>query len=100
MNSPQTLHIELLSDATFGRGEGTAGEVDVEVEHDDLGLPYVGGKTVHGVLRDAWLSMARAFPGLGGAAARALGRAQELARESSIVRIGDAVVDDATRAWI
>jgi len=94
-----SLSIELLSDATFGRGEGTAGEVDVEVEHDDLGLPFVGGKTVHGLLRDAWLTMAGTFPALGVAATRVLGRSQELA-ETSIVRVGDAVVDDATRAWI
>ena len=57
MNSPQTLHMELLSDATFGRGEGTAGQVDTEVEHDEFGIPYIGGKAVRGLLRDTWLSM-------------------------------------------
>ncbi len=93
------LTIELLSDTTFGRGEGTAAEVDVEVEHHPDGIPYVGGKTVHGLLRDAWLSMATAFPTLQGAAVQVLGRAREL-DESSIVRVGDASVDADTQAWI
>jgi hypothetical protein len=31
---PERLVVELLSDTTFGRGEGTAGLVDVEIEHD------------------------------------------------------------------
>jgi hypothetical protein len=93
------LTIELLSDATFGRGEGTAGEVDVEVEHDELGVPFVGGKTVHGLLRDAWLSMARAFPRMNSAALRVLGQSQELS-ESSIIRVGNATVDETTRQWI
>jgi hypothetical protein len=93
------LVVELLSDTTFGRGEGTAGEVDVEVEHDELGLPFVGGKTVHGLLRDAWLSMARAFPHLHGAALNALGQSQEL-DESSVLRVGDATLDATTRRWV
>jgi hypothetical protein len=28
------LRIQLLSDATFGRGDGVAGLIDQEVEHD------------------------------------------------------------------
>lgn len=64
MNFPNVLHIELLSDATFGRGEGSAGEVDTEVEHDEFGIPFIGGKTVRGLLRDTWLSMRPHFPEL------------------------------------
>jgi hypothetical protein len=97
--SASKLTVELLSDTTFGRGEGTAGEVDVEVEHDALGVPFVGGKTLHGLLRDAWLSMMHAFPRMDSAASRVLGRPREL-RESSILRVGDAVVDGITRDWI
>lgn len=44
------LHFQLLSDATFGRGEGVPGEVDAEVQHDALGLPYLGGRALKGVL--------------------------------------------------
>lgn len=93
------LVICLLSATTFGRGEGTAGEVDVEVEHDELGLPFLGGKSMHGLLRDTWLSMAPVFPNLQHAARRVLGPSRDLA-ETSILRVGDAVVDDATRRWV
>lgn len=49
MNSYR-LRLELLSDATFGRGDGVAGLVDAEVQHDEVGLPYLGGRTLKGLL--------------------------------------------------
>lgn len=45
-----TLKLELLSDTTFGRGDGVAGLVDTEVQHDDVGLPYLGGRALKGLL--------------------------------------------------
>ena len=44
------LHLKLLSDATFGRGDGVAGLVDAEVEHDAYGLPFLRGRTLKGLL--------------------------------------------------
>ena len=44
------LRIHLLQDTTFGRGDGVAGVVDSEVQHDDYGLPYVGGRALKGML--------------------------------------------------
>jgi len=44
------LHLQLKSDATFGRGDGVAGLVDAEVEHDEYGLPYLRGRTLKGLL--------------------------------------------------
>ena len=44
------LQIDLESDATFGRGDGVAGLVDAEVQHDDYGLPYLGGRALKGLL--------------------------------------------------
>jgi hypothetical protein len=45
------LHLLLKSDATFGRGDGVAGLVDEEVEHDAAtGLPYLRGRTLRGLL--------------------------------------------------
>lgn len=44
------LKCTLLSDAAFGRGDGVAGLVDTEVLHDPYGLPYLGGKTLKGLL--------------------------------------------------
>lgn len=46
-----TLRLTLLSDATFGRGDGVAGLVDAEIEYDgDTGLPLVRGRTLKGLL--------------------------------------------------
>lgn len=48
------LRIELLSDTAFGRGDGVAGVVDNEVEHDPLtGLPVVKGRTIKGLIVEA-----------------------------------------------
>ena len=44
------LQLDLLSDATFGRGDGLAGVVDAEVQHDNAGLPYLAGRTLKGLL--------------------------------------------------
>ena len=44
------LQLTLLSDTTFGRGDGVAGEVDDEIQHDELGLPFLNGKTLKGLL--------------------------------------------------
>jgi hypothetical protein len=46
------LCFTLLSDGTFGRGEGLAGLVDVEVEHDRYGLPFLGGRRLKGLLNE------------------------------------------------
>lgn len=99
MSPPQTLVVELLSDTTFARGEGTAGVVDVEVDHDDLGLPLLRGKRLHGLLRDAWLSMRVHFPDLATAARRVLGEEADL-DEQSILRIGDGALPEDVRTWV
>ncbi len=96
---PQTLVVELISDTTFARGEGTAGVVDVEVDHDDLGLPIVRGKRLHGLLRDTWLSMRPHFPELAEAACRVLGEEADL-DERSILRIGDGIMPEEVRTWV
>jgi hypothetical protein len=44
------LKIELMSDTLFGRGDGLAGVVNAEVQHDAYGLPYLGGKALKGIL--------------------------------------------------
>lgn len=46
------LHLILLSDATFGRGDGVAGFIDQEVEHDSYGFPYLRGRTLKGLLSE------------------------------------------------
>jgi hypothetical protein len=45
------IHLRLIRDATFGRGDGVAGLVDEEVEHDAItGLPFLRGRTLKGLL--------------------------------------------------
>jgi len=46
------LKIQLLSDSTFGRGDGLAGLIDQEVEHDFYGFPYLRGRTLKGLLSE------------------------------------------------
>lgn len=46
------LRIRLLSETTFGRGDGLAGEVDQEVVHDQYGFPFLRGRTLKGVLSE------------------------------------------------
>jgi len=92
------LAVELLSDTTFARGEGTAGVVDVEVDHDDTGLPLIRGKRLHGLLRDGWLSLRDHFPALTEAARRVLGEEADL-KELAILRLGDARLPDDVRSW-
>ena len=93
---PGHISIELLSGTTFGHGEGMPGAVDVEVEHDAHGLPMLGGKALRGLLRDSWLSMQDHFPELRDAAPRVLGPHGDLA-ETSILRLGDGLIEKAAR---
>ncbi len=44
--------MKLLSDTTFGRGDGVAGLVDQEVEHDPSGFPYLRGRTLKGLISE------------------------------------------------
>ncbi|MGB3266170.1 MAG: RAMP superfamily CRISPR-associated protein [Microcoleus sp.] len=46
------LKIKLLSDTTFGRGDGVAGLIDQEVEQDPFGFPYLRGRTLKGLLSE------------------------------------------------
>ena len=44
------LKITLESDAVFGRGDGVAGAIDTEVQHDQNGFPFLNGRTIKGLL--------------------------------------------------
>jgi CRISPR/Cas system CSM-associated protein Csm3 (group 7 of RAMP superfamily) len=90
--------VELLSDTTFGRGGGAPGVVDVEIQHDACGLPVLAGKSLRGLLRDSWLSMQGHFPELLEAGQRVLGPHADV-HETSILRIGDALIEPEARAF-
>ena len=51
------LQITLLSDAALGRGDGVAGLVNTEVQHDAYGCPYLGGRTLKGLLREECVNL-------------------------------------------
>ncbi|MGH2542668.1 MAG: RAMP superfamily CRISPR-associated protein, partial [Ardenticatenaceae bacterium] len=44
------LCFTLLSEASFSRGDGLPGVVDVEVNYDRYGFPFLGGRTLKGLL--------------------------------------------------
>jgi len=52
MGATVHLRITLVSDATFARGDGVAGEVDQEIDHDRDGFPRINGKRLNGLLKD------------------------------------------------
>lgn len=56
------LKIQLLSDTTFGRGDGVAGAIDQEVEHDAYGFPYLRGRTLKGLLREECDNLVMVLP--------------------------------------
>lgn len=56
------LQINLLSDTTFGRGDGVAGLIDQEVEHDAYGFPYLKGRTLKGLLSEEWDNILSVLP--------------------------------------
>ena len=102
MNIPTTLIVDLLSESTFG-GANSSSEVDTEVEHDELGLPFIKGKTLHGLLRDGWLAMAEHMQQLDSAAVRILGPPRDF-DENAILCLSDAVLmmrdRDRVAAWL
>lgn len=61
------LTIHLRSDSTFGRGEGVAGLVDVEIEHDEYGFPFINARTLKGLLQEEWQNLRYALQEPGGA---------------------------------
>ena len=51
--TPTKIRIKLKSASTFGRGDGVAGLVDREIEHDEDGFPFLRGKTLKGLLAES-----------------------------------------------
>lgn len=97
------LKFTLESDATFGRGDGVAGVVDGEVQHDACGLPYLGGRALKGLLGEECANILFAL-GCHGQAARWQKAAQRLfgrpgsqAEDQSLLHVGDARLPEDLR---
>lgn len=99
MSPPASIEVQLLADTTFGGGDPVDPHVDIEIDHDRWGLPRLGGKALHGLLRDGWLALAPQFADLQSSASRVLGAPGDLA-DTAILRVGDAVLDETTRGWV
>lgn len=89
--SIDSINIRLLSETTPGEGRGSSGEVDLEIDYDQYGLPRVSGRSIQGILRDSWESLVSVFPELFEAGNVILGKPGSNDEESTM-RIGDAEV--------
>lgn len=95
------------SDAAFGRGDGVAGVVDSEVQHDKYGIPFMGGRTLKGMLGEECANILfslemqnndATFKKFNAAAARLFGLPGSSNNEKSILHVADAQIPDDVRA--
>jgi len=99
------LYLELLSAATFGRGDGVAGLVDREIEHDADGFPFLRGRTLKGLLLEAAEDVVFAL-GAQGDTSWAAVRDDLFGQPGSgdvgqgILHVGDACIPDALRGLV
>ena len=94
------LEIELLSETTFV-GNSVAGDVDIDVNHDPLGIPTIPGTTVKRLLAGNWNEMSAHFDALAIAGPAVFGRAQEAGlRASGMLDVGDATIGSDAVDWI
>lgn len=97
------LKFTLKSDAAFGRGDGVAGVVDSEVQHDAYGLPYLGGRALKGLLEEECANILFALECQGQAkrwqkaAQRLFGRPGSQDADQSLLHIGDAQLPEDLR---
>lgn len=94
---PDRLEVELLSETCWA--SGGAGEVDVELDVDELGLPVLGGKALHGLLVDTWLSLRGCFPHLHNSGRRLFGYSGDLT-EATALYVGSARLPSLVRQWV
>jgi CRISPR-associated protein Csx10 len=92
------LTITLLSDACFFQPSSRHVLVDAETCADELGLPMIPGKTLHGLLRDTWLSCVEAMSDGTDTGYALLGQPQAHDdTQPGILRIGRALMPEPIR---
>ncbi|GIV92080.1 MAG: hypothetical protein KatS3mg056_0789 [Chloroflexus sp.] len=100
------LQFDLRSAATFGRGDGVAGLVDEEVEHDADGLPFLRGRTLKGLLAEECANILYALGVQQRAdqwrqtAYRLFGCPGSTIADTGMLRVSDARLPDALRTAI
>lgn len=102
--SDYQIQIALISDTSFGRGDGVAGLIDAEVQHDAYGLPYLNGRALKGLLRDECQSLLFAMNKQGGkdavwmsAAVKLFGLPGSSEDGVSVLHVSDARLPQALR---
>ncbi len=104
--TPTKIKLTLLSAATFGRGDGLAGLVDREIEHDANGFPFLRGKTLKGLLAESAENVVFAVETLQGKSGWRAAKDELFGMEGSQVKtkgmlhVGDAQLPEALRAEI
>jgi hypothetical protein len=97
------IHLDLLSDTIFGSGEGLAGLVDVEVQHDEFGFPVLNGRTLRGLLVEECANLLyalknhRLYAELQNSAQRLFGAPGSGFKEQSALSISDACLPAGLR---
>jgi hypothetical protein len=95
------LDLHLQSDANFGRGDGIAGLIDQEVEHDASGFPYLRGRTLKGLLSEECDNIVAVLPAgmtdWNASLARLFGVAGSTSATAATWQIGDACLPDELR---
>jgi CRISPR/Cas system CSM-associated protein Csm3 (group 7 of RAMP superfamily) len=103
------IRMKLESDATFGRGDGVAGLVDEEVEHDAAtGLPFLRGRTLKGLLAEECANIlfalsrqkSPAYPQLASAAKFLFGQPGSTLDDDAMVHVGSAMLPEELRKAI
>ncbi len=105
-----TATINLHSYWHVGSGEAGPGDLDATVARDPLGLPYVRGKGLKGLFRDAALLIVRAQPGclsevqrltlFGPAIPPGQNRAREDDEAEGLLKFESARMPQAFRDWV
>ncbi len=90
-----SLKFTLQSDAAFARGDGLAGIVDSEVQHDELGCPFLSGREIKGILAEECADILYSLPHAKKevweiAAARLFGKAGSSTGDTACWSYGDA----------
>ena len=106
------LQITLRSDTALGRGDGVAGLVNTEVQHDSFGCPYLGGRTLKGLLREECVNLlyllremdnkkgTAHFPKWRATAHRLFGQPGSTLEEGAVLYISDATLAEDLRQAI
>jgi hypothetical protein len=105
MMPPKFLRIQLKSAATFGRGDGVAGYIDREIEHDRYGFPFLRGRTLKGLLAESAENVVFALEKQGKTGWRPVkeslfGRPGRGGEEQGLLQVGDATLPESLKQLV